>query len=114
MGRPSKNQLKSTGGIKEGQVKYSDPRMAYCSTKKEMVVKESTITMNSVFGDVPCANSYIVVCEDHLGYYLTSKNLLDVSILDPYRNYKRNKYTLTKNEDDTFKVITEHNVEYVI
>lgn len=114
MGKPSKNQLKSMGGVKDAQVKYSDPRMAFLSTKKEMVIKESTIPMNCIFGVVPCASSPVVVCEDQLGYYLTNKNLIDVAILDPYRNYKRDQYTITKNEDDTFKVITKYNVEYII
>ena len=43
MARPSKNQVKSTGGNKDVQVKYADARMAYMNTKKELVVKESNI-----------------------------------------------------------------------
>ena len=111
----SKNQVKSTGGNKDCQVKYSDPRMAYSSTKQEMVIKESEhFKMVDIFGNVPCCNSPIVVCEDHLGYYITSKSLVNVAILDPYRNYKRDTYKLTKIDDNTFKVVNAYNVEYTI
>ena len=114
MGKPSKNQLKSTGANKNVQVKYEDPRMSYMSTKKELVVKESNIELGMVFEETACGKSSVVVCEDHLGYYLTSKSYVDAPVLDPYRNYKRDQYQLIHNEDDTFKVITKHNIEYVI
>lgn len=114
MARPSKNQVKSTGGNKDVQVKYADARMAYMNTKKELVVKESNIEMGQVFVGVAGSKSLIVVCEDHLGYYLTSKSYVDAPLLDPYRNYRRNEYQLTHNEDDTFKIITTNNIEYVI
>lgn len=113
----SKNQVKSTGnGNKDCQVKYSDPRMAYSSTKAEMVLKESEyLKMSDIFGsNIPSANSPVVVCEDHVGIYLTSKDLINVSVLDPYRNYKREMYQITKVDDSTFKVVNVHNVEYTI
>lgn len=112
----SKNQVKSTGGVKDEQVKYSDPRMAYSSTKKEMVIKESEyLKMLDIFGgDIPSANATVVICEDHLGYYLTSKNMVGAPILDPYRNYRRDMYSITKKDNDTFKVVTNNNVEYTV
>lgn len=112
----SKNQIKSTGGMKEGSVKYSDPRMAYSSTKPEMVIKESEyLKMVDIFGgDITGAYSPVMVCEDHLGFYLTSKNYVGAPILDPYRNYRRDVYTITRNEDESFKVVTKNNVEYTI
>ena len=116
MGKPSKNQLKSTAAnAKDAQVKYDDPRMAYNSTKEDMVIKESTISMKTIFGDgIPTENTNIVVCEDHLGFYLTSKALVNVPILDPYRTYHRNNtYTITKNEDNTFKIVKD-TFEFVI
>lgn len=113
----SKNQMKSTGGSnKDCQVKYSDPRMAYSSTKQEMVIKESEhFKMLDIFGsEIPCCNSPIVICEDHIGYYITSKSLVNVEVLDPYRNYKRCGYTISKIDDNTFKVVNAYNVEYTI
>ena len=112
----SKNQVKSTGGVKDEQIKYSDPRMAYSSTKKEMVIKESEyLKMLDVFGgDIPGATAQVVVCEDQNGFYLTSKNFVGAPILDPYRNYRREMYTIVKNEDETFKVVTNNSVEYTI
>jgi hypothetical protein len=113
----SKNQLKSSGkaAVSEGNVKYDDPRMAYMSTKKEMIIKESeTLKMKDIFGeDIVCKNAPVVLCEDHLGFYLTSKVNIDVPMLDGYRMYRRNDYTIVKNEDETFKV-TKNNVEFVI
>lgn len=103
----SKNQMKSSGksGQNDMQVKYSDPRMAYMSTKKELVVKESdNLKMKDIFGeDVLDRNSPVVVCEDHLGYYITSKAMIDVPLLDVHRMYTRKEYDITK-EDDVFKI----------
>lgn len=96
-----------------GQVKYSDPRMAYMSTKSEMVLKESqTIKIKDIFGEeVLGKNNPIVVCEDQNGLYLTSKENVGVNILDPYRMYRRNQYVITKENEDF--VITCKDKKYV-
>lgn len=112
----SKNQIKSSGkSISEGNVKYDDPRMAYMSTKKEMIVKESeSLKMKDVFGeDIMCKNAPVMLCEDHIGLYITSKVNIDVPTLDGYRMYRRNEYKIIKNEDDSYKLI-KNNVEYSI
>jgi hypothetical protein len=112
----SKNQLKSSGkSNNDGQVKYSDPRMAYMSTKKEMIIKESeTLKMKDIFGeDIICKNAPVMLCEDHLGLYITSKANIDVPVLDGYRMYRRNEYKIIKNEDESYKLI-KNGVEFVI
>lgn len=113
----SKNQLKSSGKttVVEGNVKYDDPRMAYMSTKKELVIKESeSLKMKDIFGeDIICKNAPVVLCEDHIGFYVTSKVNVGVPTLDGYRMYRRNEYEIIKNEDESYKLI-KNNVEYVI
>ena len=95
----------------DGEIKYSDPRMAYMSSKKELIVKESdTIKMRDIFdaSKITDSNSFAVICEDQKGFYVTSKSMIDAPVLDPYRNYKRNEYELVKDED-AFKVIKNGN-----
>ena len=112
----SKNQKKSGGkvAIQEGVVKYSDPRMAYVNTKSELVIKESDkLVMKDIFGEnILCKNSPVILCEDQNGYYITSKDLVDALVMDAYRNFKRNIYTIRKEEDNFF--ITVDSKEYMI
>lgn len=114
MGKPSKNQLKSTAAnTKDVQVKYDDPRMAYFNSKSELVIKESNcFTLGDIITNCTVsAKSQAVLCEDHLGYYVTCKSMIDANMLDPYRNYYRNKYQVVK-EGDNFKVIRD-GIEFV-
>jgi hypothetical protein len=110
MGKPSKNQLKSTAAnAKDVQVKYDDPRMAYLSTKPELVVKESeNITLGSIINGTISDKSLAVIAEDHLGYYVTCKSMVGANMLDPYRNYYRDKYEIVK-DGDNFKVVANGN-----
>lgn len=101
--------------IDEGNVKYEDPRMAYMYTKKELVVKESNnLKMKDIFGEDIIGKDYpIVLCEDHKGFYVTSKANVDCTLLDGYRMYRRTEYEIIKNEDDTYKLI-KNDKEYII
>ena len=100
----AKNVKNNNQGNKDSQVKYSDERMAYCSTKEPMIVKESEkIKSVDVFGDTCCCNSPVVLCEDQNGLYLTNKSVIGYNYLDPYRMYKRDLYEILK-EDESFKV----------
>ena len=100
----SKNQ--TAGMSKDTQVKYSDPRMAYMSTKSELVLKESEkLVMKDIFGeDILSKNNPIMLCEDQNGLYLTSKSNVDCPLLDGYRMYQRNKYEILKEGEDTYKI----------
>ena len=95
-------KMKSTT---EGGVSYTDKRMAFSSTKPEMVLKESEqLTVGDVFGDVFGKNSKLVVCEDQNGLYLSSKANVGSTLLDGFRMYFRNEYKITKNETDDYTV----------
>lgn len=98
--------------VSTGQVKYSDPRMAFTSTKTDMVLKEcETLKIRDVFGnDMLGGGNAVMVCEDHIGLYLTSKENVGANYLDPYRNYRREQYELTKNDDNTFTIKANGNV----
>jgi hypothetical protein len=94
MGRkkPDKNQ-------NNGQVKYADPREAYLSTKKEMVVVENTnLKMSSLFTNT--INDSVVIAEDQKGFYATGKSYVGALTLDPYRSYAntRNNVIVTKTD----------------
>jgi hypothetical protein len=94
MGRkkPEKNQ--------SGQIKYADPREAYLSTKKEMVVVENTgLKLSSIFTGVFLSDS-AVIAEDQKGFYVTGKSYVGALTLDPYRSYEnqRKKVNVVKTE----------------
>ena len=110
----SKNAKVSTGGNKDVAVKYSDVRMSYMSTKSELVIKEcETLKVKDVFGgETLCKNSPLILCEDQNGFYVTCKVNVDAPILDGYRMYAREKYSIEKDgekyiltiEDKTFEL----------
>lgn len=93
-----------TAANKEVQtkIKYDDPRMAYLSTKKELVLKETELKLNQVYPNA--MNDIAVICEDQNGLYVTGKSYVDSLMLDPYRNYNRKSITITKTD-------TEYNIE---
>ena len=108
-------QNRSQGG-KDTQVKYSDPRMGYMSTRSELVVKESAdVKMKDIFGeDILSKNSPAVVCEDQNGFYITSKDNVGVPLLDGYRMYRRDGYSITlveseggEDKEKMFKVVKD-------
>lgn len=90
--------------VVQNKVKYDDPRMAYLSTRKELVIKETDLKLNQIY---PSAmNDTAVICEDQNGLYITGKSYVEANVLDPYRHfeYKRNHITITKTD-------TEYNIE---
>lgn len=91
----------------ENKVKYDDPRMAYLSTKPELVVKETTIKLNQLYSNA--FSDVAVICEDQKGLYVTGKSYVGSLMLDPYRQYNRNSITVTKTETG-FDIETNNNV----
>jgi hypothetical protein len=96
--KPEKNQ--------PSQVKYADPREAYLSTKKEMVVVENTgLKLSGIF-----SNSYLndsaVIAEDQKGFYVTGKSYVGSSVLDPYRSYEE-----TRKQVNVIKTETGFDIE---
>lgn len=87
------------------EVKYADPRMAYSSTKKEMVIKETELTANDIFNNEDYSKA--VIAEDQNGFYVTVKSVIDSPILDGYRMYKRNLAKVDKVNDNTFTVTSD-------
>lgn len=84
------------------EVTYADPRMAYSSTKKEMVVKETDLTANDIFNNDD--NSIAVIAEDQNGFYVTVKYNVGAPILDGYRMYKRDSVKVEKTDDEHFTI----------
>jgi len=82
----------------QNKIKYDDPRMAYLSTKKELVLKETELKLNQVYPNA--MNDIAVICEDQNGLYITGKSYVDSLMLDPYRNYNRKSITITKTDTD--------------
>jgi hypothetical protein len=79
-----------------GQIKYDDPRDAYFSTKKEMVVATTEFNLNMFYKTA--MNDVAVIAEDKHGYYITGKSFVNASVLDPYRQYHRNTITVNKTD----------------
>jgi hypothetical protein len=82
-----------------GQIKYADPREAYLSTKKEMVVVENTnLKMSSFFTNA--LNDSVVIAEDQKGFYVTGKSYVNALTMDPYRSCAnaRNDVSVTKTD----------------
>ena len=87
------------------EVKYADPRMAYSSTKKEMVIKETELTANDIFNNKDYSKA--VIAEDQNGFYVTVKSVIGAPVLDGYRMYKRNLAKVDKVNDNTFTVTSD-------
>lgn len=108
MGRkkPEKNQ--------PNQVKYADPREAYFSTKKEMVVVENTgLKLSGIFSNAMAMSSEsAVIAEDQKGFYVTGKSYVDALTLDPYRSYDtvRKQVNVVKTESGFDIEIPETNM----
>lgn len=83
MAKPKNNKQTN-----ETEIKYNDPRDAFLSTKKEMVVLETDMPATLFFKNVS-DKDLIVIAEDSKGYYITCKNIVNQPVLDPYRQYKR-------------------------
>ena len=81
----------------KSEVTYADPRMAYSSTKKEMVIKETELTANN-------DNSTAVIAEDQNGLYITVKSNVGAPILDGYRMYRRDSVKIEKTDDEHFTI----------
>ena len=92
MGKPKQNG----NNVQNGQVKYSDPREAYLSTKSAMVLKELDYQLKDFFADA--MKDKAVLAEDQRGLYITGKSYVDALTLDPYRQYNRNTLKITRNE----------------
>ena len=99
------NAKTAANKVVQNKVKYDDPRMAYLSTKSELVLKETDLKLNQIYP--PAMNDTAVICEDQNGLYVTGKSYVDANVLDPYRQpkYKRGLITVTKND-------TEYTIEY--
>lgn len=87
------------------EVKYADPRMAYSSTKKEMVIKETDLTANDIFNNEDYSKA--IIAEDQNGFYVTVKSVVGASILDGYRMYKRNLAKVDKIDDNNFTITSD-------
>ena len=86
------------------EVKYADPRMAYSSTKKEMVIKETELTANDIFNNKDYSKA--VIAEDQNGFYVTVKSVIGAPVLDGYRMYKTNLAKVDKT-DNNFTIISD-------
>ena len=97
MGKPKKTgQVAKTAG--NNTVKYEDPRDAFLSTKSDMVVKETEFTCDRFFVGNGATTETAVIAEDKNGFYITAKSFVNASVLDPYRQYRRDQVTVTKTE----------------
>lgn len=100
-----KNGKVEVKGNNNGGVKYTEPSMGYMSSKSELVIKETCIKMREIFGEeILCKNDVVMLCKDYLGLYLTGKNNIDVPLLDGYRMYQRDKYTI-EEDGENYKII---------
>lgn len=99
----AKKQIKKESH--DASIKYDDPRMAFMSTKTDMVVQETDFTLNDILenGD----NSKAVIAEDQNGLYVTAHSLVGSNLLDGYRMYKRDLVKVTK-EDDKFVISNKY------
>ena len=77
--------------------KNADPRDAYLSTKKAMVVAETVIPMTTIYPNIAIGGT-AVIAEDARGFYATGKDYVDSPMMDPYRQYHRNKVVVEKTE----------------
>ncbi len=93
-------KMKTTA--QKSEVTYADPRMAYSSTKKEMVIKETELTANDIFNNND--NSTAVIAEDQNGFYITVKSNVGAPILDGYRMYRRDSVKIEKTDDEHFTI----------
>lgn len=98
---------KNSSAKNEGQVKYDDPRDAYLSTKKEMVIANTEYKLNMFFNSA--MNDIAVIAEDKNGYYITGKSFIGANVLDPYRQFHRNEITVVKTETG-FDIETDYNL----
>jgi hypothetical protein len=96
-GKVSKN-AKVTVANSAHQIKRTDPREEYLSTKQELVVADLSDKFKINFFYGVDSNEGAVLCEDQLGYYITSKSYVDAPILDGYRQYKRSELKIEKME----------------
>lgn len=80
----------------QNQVKYSDPRESFMSTKSNMMIKELDFKLKDIFKTD--YNETAVLAEDQNGLYITGKSYIDALVLDPFRQYERNKIKITKSE----------------
>lgn len=91
------------------EIEYADSRDAYFSTKKEMVIKITDLPMSTFYPKDTIGKA--VIAEDKNGYYLTNTTYIDVPLLDPYRQYKRNLKIL---KTETGFEIKKDNISYSI
>ena len=89
-------KVKQTNSVQNVQVKYSDPREAYLSTKSEMVLKELDYQLKDFFENA--MKDKAVLAEDQRGMYITGKSYINALTLDPYRQYNRNTLKITRTE----------------
>lgn len=87
---------KNNNNNQNTQVKYSDPREAYLSTKENMIIKELDYKLKDIFKTE--YNEKAVLAEDQNGFYVTGKSYVNALVLDPFRQYERNKIKITKTE----------------
>ena len=89
-------KVKQTNNTQNAQVKYSDPREAYLSTKSDMVISELNYQLKDFFEDA--LKDKAILAEDQKGYYITGKSYVDALTMDPYRQHERSKYKITKTD----------------
>lgn len=77
-------------------------------THSDAVVKISDVNINVITEDL-FGNSPIVIAKDGDVKYVTSKRHIDSGLLDPYKTYSKNKFTIVENV-----VEGEENVTYTI
>ena len=77
-------------------------------THSDAVVKISDVNINVIAEDL-FGNSPIVIAKDGDVKYVTSKRHIDSGLLDPYKTYSKNKFTIVENV-----VEGEENITYTI
>jgi hypothetical protein len=110
MGKPKK-----TGQVAKNansnQIKYEDPTDAFLSTKSSMVVgSDKSLEISLVYGgfNIDALSDSIVVAKDKLGYYVTGQSFVDAPVLDPFRQYHREKISVNAVENG-FEIINNNN-----
>lgn len=68
-------------------------------THSDAIVKVGDANINVITEDL-FGNSPIVIAKDGEVMYVTSKRHVDSGLLDPYKTYSKNKFTIVENAND--------------
>jgi hypothetical protein len=87
-------------------------------THMSEVIKVGDVNINQICEDL-FGNSPIVIAKDNNSMYVTSKRHVDSGLLDPYKTYKKNHFTIVENvvegSDPTYTITNiKNNVSITI